>query len=132
MRFRAAAEPKQSGNFFKLGGSVRKQIQNALLGVPKPGCLRFFTQKERSSAPFCALLWTCVCALLRSFAIFCVLLRPTAFRATMFGNCRPWLCCRCGIEAAEIKKMQKRCVSAPAVGNKMAQEVEKKHQGGIC
>ena len=40
---------------------------------------------------FCALLRTCVCALLRSLSLFaciCVLLRPTAFRTTTFGNCR--------------------------------------------
>ena len=34
----------------------------------------------RSFAPFCALLHTCTCALLRSF------LRPSAFRTTAFGN----------------------------------------------
>ena len=52
----------------------------------------------RPFALFCALLRTCVCALLRvfalfcaylrSFAIICVFLRPTAFRTTAFGNCR--------------------------------------------
>ena len=41
----------------------------------------------RSFAPFCALCaLALVYALLRSFQ-FCVLLRPTAFRTTAFGNC---------------------------------------------
>ena len=43
-------------------------------------------------ALFCALLQTCICALLRSFARFGVFLRLTAFRTTAFGrsqkNCR--------------------------------------------
>ena len=46
-----------------------------------------FTWK-RSFASFCALcafLWTCFCALFRSFVWICVFLRPTAFR---LGNCR--------------------------------------------
>ena len=37
---------------------------------------------------FCALLQTCVCALLRSFARICVFLQTTAFRTTAFGNSR--------------------------------------------
>ena len=39
-------------------------------------------------APFCALLRSFVDSLLRSFALICVFLHPTAFRATAFGNCR--------------------------------------------
>ena len=50
-----------------------------------------FTRK-RSFALFCALLRTCVCALLcsylRSFARICVFLRTAAFRTTAFGNSR--------------------------------------------
>ena len=54
----------------------------------KPGCLQFL----RSFALFCALLrssaFFCRELRLRSFALFCVFLRPTAFRMTAFGNCR--------------------------------------------
>ena len=72
-------------------------------GVPKPGCFRprclQFLRRSALLRPFAlALLWTCVyallrsfaliCALLRSFACFCVFLHPTAFRTTAFGNCR--------------------------------------------
>ena len=50
-----------------------------LLGVPKHGCFNFYGR---------ALLQTCVCALLCSFALFCVFLRPTAFRTTAFERFR--------------------------------------------
>ena len=64
-----------------------------VVSKPGPGCLQFFTQK-RSFALFCALCFALFCALLRSladlglrsFALFCVFLRPTAFRTTLFGN----------------------------------------------
>ena len=75
------------GRFF---GTIR-------LGVPKPGCfkpgrLQFLRGSAllHSCAPFCALLRSCVCALLRSFARICVFLRPTAFITTAFGICRPF------------------------------------------
>ena len=51
-----------------------------LLGVPKPGCLQFFTQK-RSVALFCG-------APLRHLRSFALILQTTAFRTTGFGNCR--------------------------------------------
>ena len=46
----------------------------------------------RSLRPFCTFWRTCVRALLRTFALFCGFLRPTAFRTTAIetgdGNCR--------------------------------------------
>ena len=61
-----------------------------LLGVSKPGCFQ----------PGClqflqALLLTCICALLRSFALICVFLRLTAFWKTASGNCRHLYTFRC-------------------------------------
>ena len=43
----------------------------------KPGCAQFLRGRALlpSLAPFCALLQTCIYALLRSFALFCVFLR---------------------------------------------------------
>ena len=41
-----------------------------------------------AEAHFCALLHTFADLRLRSFALICVFLRPTAFRTTAFGNCR--------------------------------------------
>ena len=68
-----------------------------LLGVPKPGCfepgcLQFSRGSAllRSFASFCALLRSSANFRLRSFALICVFLHPTAFRTTAFGNCRPF------------------------------------------
>ena len=78
------------------------------MGVPKPGCFKpGCLQFPRGSAllhsfaPFCALLRTCICALLRScalFAIICAVLRPTAFRATASPSkfCVQWCTSFCG------------------------------------
>ena len=41
-----------------------------------------------SEVLFCALVFALFCRHLRSFALICVFLRPTAFRTTAFGNCR--------------------------------------------
>ena len=77
-------------------------------GVPKPGCFKPGNQclqflRGKALLPlFCALLCpfalfcrlafalvsTTFCGHLRSFAVICVFLRPTAFRTTVFGNCR--------------------------------------------
>ena len=69
-----------------------------VLGVPKPGCFKpgclqclsgsVSLRCLRPFAPFCALLRICVCALLRS--LIRVILLPTAFRMTPFGNSRPF------------------------------------------
>ena len=42
----------------------------------------------RPFVPFCALLRTCVGALLRAFALICAFLEMTAFRTNALGNCR--------------------------------------------
>ena len=64
------------------------------MGVPKPGsskpdCLQFLRGSAllRSFAPFCGLAFALLYAHLRSFALICVFLRPTAFRRSAFGNC---------------------------------------------
>ena len=75
------------------------------LEVPKPGCfqpgcLRFLRRSAllRSFVPSCALLrsfallcgpaFALFCAHLCLFALICLFLRPTGFRASAFGNCK--------------------------------------------
>ena len=66
------------GNPWKRGPRTARIPAARSLGVPKPGCFKpGCLQVWRGGAllhpfvPFCALLRTCVCALLRSFACFC-------------------------------------------------------------
>ena len=53
-----------------------------------------FCAHLRAFALFCRLAFALFCAPLRSFALICMFLRPTAFRATAFGNCRGFGECR--------------------------------------
>ena len=59
------------------------------LGVPNPGCFKpCCLQNLRSFAIFCALLRSFADLRLHSFALICVFLRTAAFRTTAFGNSR--------------------------------------------
>ena len=84
------------------GNTEKKMQKNNVMarksGVPKPGCFNpgccnfdvevLFCALSRPFALFCVLLFAPFCAHLRSLARICAFLRLTAFRTTVFGNCR--------------------------------------------
>ena len=84
-----------SADFIFMGAGIFL-ICRIFLGAPRPDCFKpawsFAIVTRKCSFPLfcalCALLWTCVCALFRLFALICVFLRQTAFRMFALGNCR--------------------------------------------
>ena len=71
---------------FALPGCQRMSVNTLLCDtLALADLLRLFCALRRPFAPVCALLRTCVCALLCSFALFCVSLRPTALERPCLG-----------------------------------------------
>ena len=57
------------------------------LGIPELGCLQVLHRDTLLHSYLLALLHSFACLRLRPLALFCALLYPTAFRATMVGSC---------------------------------------------